>query len=245
MSGTAISGASGGRLPRKPGTSNSRSNLSKLSNRQRLLHKCLVYAGEVAESEGFIETAAKVAATVTTPVLKQTVTRWRETQEVLKLAPTPQKQMLIQALTGGQNCTGERALMLELETQHRAFLRDRELLRGAFSEFEVMERFGIDKEQMSARLDSRTLLGAQVDGKWKFPHWQFDMLSPDGILAGLPEVLRALDASQMNGEGSSDMAKISWLTSPNRYLEGRTPVQALNEGDIERVVDQAWGVGLR
>ena len=55
------------------------------------------------------------------------------------------------------------------------------------------------------------------------------------LLAGLPDVLRALDASLLG--------KASWLMRANPYLEGRTPLEALRGGDLERVLDQARAVG--
>ena len=48
--------------------------------------------------------------------------------------------------------------------------------------------------------------------------------------------MRTLDVSQLS--------KVSWLTRPNPYLEDRTPLDALKDGDRDRVVDAARAVGM-
>jgi hypothetical protein len=80
-----------------------------------------------------------------------------------------------------------------------------------------------------------TLLAVLDRGVWRFPAWQFDPEGPDGVVEGLPEVLRALEVSPL--------AKASWLVRPNQYLEGRTPLAALKEGRVEAVRSAAEAVG--
>ena len=207
------------------------------ANRHRALQEFLACAREVAETEAFVEKAQSVAATADTRVLTKTIARWKKTRAALTIPCSPAKQKLVNALTQGHTFTAEEALMLELETQQRVFTRDRELLRDTLSEAEAVERLQSPRQAIVARLHNKTLLAVQDEGKWKFPVWQFDANGIDGILVGLPDVLRALDVS--------NMGKIGWLTTPNRYLEGRTPLQAMQEGDVVRVVDQAWAVGCR
>lgn len=77
-------------------------------------------------------------------------------------------------------------------------------------------------------------------GTLRFPFWQFDSEGPDGVIEGLPQVLRALQGSPL--------AQISWLTTPNSVLHrgpedsGITPLEALKSGQIQRVVELACGV---
>jgi hypothetical protein len=41
----------------------------------------------------------------------------------------------------------------------------------------------------------------------------------------------------------SPLAKASWLVRPNQYLEGRTPLEAVKEGQIEAVRSVVETVG--
>jgi hypothetical protein len=82
---------------------------------------------------------------------------------------------------------------------------------------------------------SDTLLGIEEKGRWLFPYWQFDPAGPNGVVDGLACALRALRTSAV--------AKANWFTLPNLYLEERTPIQALKDGDSVRVVDMARAVG--
>ncbi len=73
------------------------------------------------------------------------------------------------------------------------------------------------------------------NGRWLYPLRQF---RPTGggrmeVLAGLPEVLRALSVS-----GDSPGAA-RWLATPNRRLEGLSPWEALTAGDRSPKVVEA------
>ena len=56
------------------------------------------------------------------------------------------------------------------------------------------------------RIKDDTLLAGRDQGHWRLPTWQFDPDGPDGVIDGLPEVLKALQLS--------DLAKIRWLQRP-------------------------------
>ena len=91
--------------------------------------------------------------------------------------------------------------------------------------------YGANRHRSSDRLGRNTLLAIKDNGKFLFPSWQFDPTGPDGVLEGFPQVLKAL--------AMSDYAKLNWLTRPNPYLEGLTPVEALKRGQSDRVIQQA------
>lgn len=86
-----------------------------------------------------------------------------------------------------------------------------------------------------ASSDSESALALRLTG-WKFPSWQFDPEGPDGVVEGLPEVLKAL--------GGSNFSKLNWLVSPNCYLDGIAPIEDLKRGDKERVLKEAEAVGV-
>ena len=60
----------------------------------------------------------------------------------------------------------------------------------------------------------------------------------DGVVAGLPEVLRA-----MRGPISA-LGRIRWFVTPKPLMEGRTPLEALRAGDVGDVIREAHAIGV-
>jgi hypothetical protein len=142
---------------------------------------------------------------------------------------------LVDVLTGGRQYTAEERAALESAVLTRSFARRRELLAGTKTASEVAAILGTSRQTPHDRLESGTLIAVYDRGAWRFPIWQFDPEGPDGVIAGLPAVIRALHVSPM--------AKVSWLTRPSPYLDGATPLDVLKHGEIERVVALAKAVG--
>lgn len=141
---------------------------------------------------------------------------------------------LSEAITGRHFNKQER-IQLEMDTLARHFLHRRQLLENAFTAPQVAKILGISRQTPHDRLASQTLLAIKENGKLLFPSWQFDPAGPDGVLEGFPQVLKAL--------AMSDYAKLNWLTRPNPYLEGLTPVEALKQGQSDRVIQEANSAG--
>ena len=118
----------------------------------------------------------------------------------------------------------------------RSFARRRELLAGALSTAQVAELLGTSRQTPHDRVASGSLLAVRERGALRFPPWQFDASGEDGVITGLPEVIRALDVSPM--------AKVSWLTRPNPMLDGATPLTCLKAGHVARIVALARAVGI-
>lgn len=75
--------------------------------------------------------------------------------------------------------------------------------------------------------DDRALLRiVNRDGTIVYPVFQFDAGRP---LPGVGEAVVMLSAVWQ------PLTVASWLTAPNRRLDGRTPVQALRDGDVAAV----------
>jgi hypothetical protein len=146
----------------------------------------------------------------------------------------PIAEALSEAMAGRHFNKQER-IQLEMDTLTRHFLHRRKLLETAFTSPQVSKILGISRQTPHDRLASQTLLGIKENGKLLFPSWQFDPTGPDGVLEGFPQVLKAL--------AMSDYAKLNWLTRPNPYLEGLTPVEALKQGQSDRVIQQAEAAG--
>lgn len=118
----------------------------------------------------------------------------------------------------------------------RSFLRRRELLADSLTSSQVAALLGTSRQTPHDRARNNTLLGVHDRGGLLFPAWQFDPQGPNGVVPGLPEVLQALHVSPL--------AKVSWLTRPNAYLDQRTPLETLQRGEIEPVVRIARAVGV-
>lgn len=137
-------------------------------------------------------------------------------------------------LADGRTYSPQERWAIEVDAQLRAFQFRRELLADALTATQVAELLGTSRQTPHDRVRSGSLLAVLDRGQLRFPRWQFDPRGPDGVVAGLPSVIRALEVSPL--------AKVSWLTRPNPYLEERTPLEALRDGDLERVLDVARAV---
>lgn len=125
---------------------------------------------------------------------------------------------------------------LEFEALQERFARRRDLLQHCIGSSDVVRLLALRNRQTPLdRLKARTLLAIRDQGQWRFPLWQFDPDGPDGVIAGLPEVLAALPAA--------DLIKARWLQKPQPLLDGQTPLQALRAGQLDRVLAEAQAVG--
>lgn len=125
---------------------------------------------------------------------------------------------------------------LEFEALQARFASRRDLLQHCIGTNDVVRLLGLRNRQTPLdRLKAQTLLAIREQGQWRFPLWQFDADGPDGVIAGLPEVLAALPVA--------DLSKARWLQRPQPLLDGQTPLQALRAGQLVRVLAEARAVG--
>ena len=143
---------------------------------------------------------------------------------------------LVIALTEGKKYTKEQRQKLRWKTFVRKFQWDRKLFQDCCNIARVAELLEITPEIVEERVKSQSLLAITHNGNLLFPQWQFSPNNPDGVIEGLPEVLAILEIPTVD--------KISWLIAPNPILEKRTPIEALKQGDKDRVLDEARGVGI-
>lgn len=141
---------------------------------------------------------------------------------------------LAETITGKSFSRQER-IQLEMESLAKHFQHRRQLLDSVLSAAQVAQLLGISHQILHDRVNSQTLLAIKENGKLCFPSWQFDPAGPDGVIDGLPDVLRALEIS--------DYTKLNWLTHVNPYLDSQTPIQALKARQKERVLAEASTVG--
>jgi Protein of unknown function (DUF2384) len=149
-------------------------------------------------------------------------------------AVDPAADALAEAITGRTFSRKER-IQLEMETLSKHFQHRRQLLEPALTATQVAQLLGTSRQTPHDRVGGQTLLAIKENGKLCFPAWQFDPAGPDGVIDGLPAVLKVLEMS--------DYAKLNWLTRANPHLDGHTPVDALKAGEREWVVAEAAAAG--
>lgn len=158
----------------------------------------------------------------------------KQLHENSETAAPSTEDALIEALTGRTFNQKER-IELEMDSLLQYFQQRRHLLEGALTAPQVARLLGSSRQTPHDRVKARTLLGILDNGLLRFPAWQFDPEGPDGVIDGLPNILKILQIS--------DFAKLNWLVRSNPFLDGLTPVQALKQGQKERVVQEATGIG--
>lgn len=121
----------------------------------------------------------------------------------------------------------------------RAFADRRALLADALSVSEVAALLGVGRQTPHDRARAGTLLAVKENGKLLFPDWQFDPDGPDGVVAGLPDVLRA-----MSDRPISALGRARWFLEPKSLSDGRTPLDALRSGDVGQAVAEAEAIGV-
>jgi len=134
----------------------------------------------------------------------------------------------------GQNFTETERLKLELDSLVESFKYRRTLLKDSISASDVAHMLGVSRQTPHDRVKAQTLLAVMDNGVLKFPLWQFNPEGSNGVIEGLPEVLKALTGS--------DFSKLSWLVRMNPFL-GFTPIEALQRGLKAQVIEGALAVG--
>ncbi len=140
------------------------------------------------------------------------------------------------AKLGANKISEEKQRALELAAIKNFFEWRQELLKDSLTAPQVAKLLNTSRQTPHDRRKNNTLVAVQDNGVWKYPHWQFDPNGPDGVIAGLPDVLKALDIP--------DFSKISWLVRPNPALDGLTPIEALKRGYKDEVITEARTVGV-
>jgi len=110
------------------------------------------------------------------------------------------------------------------------------LLSTAIPATALASLLGVSRTTVHDRYKNGQLLGVMDNNVLKFPDWQFDPAGPNGLVAGLSEVLGVMKCG--------NLAKISWLASPNGVFGNERPIDVLRRGKIEEVIIEAQSVGI-
>ncbi|MBV8644530.1 MAG: hypothetical protein JO225_11565 [Candidatus Eremiobacteraeota bacterium] len=109
-----------------------------------------------------------------------------------------------------------------------------QLLRDALSSDEVRRYVNRTRPVVNRMAKEGTLL-AVADGRaLRFPRWQFDGRTEDGLVPGFRRVLALMDASAFR--------KATWFITPHPRLGERRPIDVLRKGELDRVLEEAKGV---
>lgn len=154
---------------------------------------------------------------------------------VLHQAVSADAEAFRQRAAGGRTFTMPERIAAEIEATLDSFRFRQDLLRDALTTAEVAELLGTSRQAPHERLQSGGLIAVLDGGVWRFPAWQFDPEGPDRVVRGLPRVARAFEGS--------DLARVNWFVRPNPHLGGRTPLEALKQGDIKQAEAAARAAG--
>ncbi len=125
---------------------------------------------------------------------------------------------------------------LELRSLRQSFQLRRQVLRRTLSADEVADLLQARSRQTAHdRAKAGTLLAIRDNGRMRFPLFQFDPEGSDGVVAGLAEVLQALDLSAL--------AKAAWLERRHPALDNQSPIERLKLGDLAGVLAAARRAG--
>ena len=143
---------------------------------------------------------------------------------------------LLQRLTGRPPFSAMEQATLESANLQRLSDSRAALLAGSVSTDDAAKLLGVSPRTADERSKHGALLALEAEGTLHFPLWQFDPMGSEGVVPGLPDILRTLAVSPF--------AQALWLTRPNPTFEGRTPLQTLKSGETERVLAAAQAVGV-
>ncbi len=97
---------------------------------------------------------------------------------------------------------------------------------GSCSAQALADALGITRQVIDKRRKRGTLIGLSLGKRgYAYPVWQIG-------LAGLEQVLAAL-------RDLDPWTQAAYLLAPNRWLDGETPLRALRDGEIDRVLAAA------
>jgi hypothetical protein len=184
-------------------------------------------AGDPARMAGSVVSNAGEVATR----LGQVFARW--IRQLDMRLETPEMRQRLAGLTDEEAMLAFLSEVIEhqagLSARERVLLEGRlrwlrilERSGGLLDSAEVSERLGISPDAVRQRQRRGQLIAIKRGGRWRYPAIQF---TETGTLPGLPEVLKALDASPVR--------QVAFLAT--RDEDGETLAEALASSDPERL----------
>lgn len=120
---------------------------------------------------------------------------------------------------------------LQLLTAEVAALRS--MARACITTSEVAELLDITPQAVRRLLRAGRLVGVRVSGRWLLPTWQFTPLAAADVVPDLAPLQEAFPGDAI--------ALSAWVVRHNVELDGRSPFDALLDGDTEAVISAVRG----
>jgi hypothetical protein len=108
-----------------------------------------------------------------------------------------------------------------------------EMAGGLLPSQAVALLLNISEQLVEERHKAGEIIAVRAGEDYRYPACQFE---PDGIVPGLSEALAAMPMRP-------EWMRLEWLLVPDDALDGISPLEALNAGRIEDVMDIARGQG--
>lgn len=124
--------------------------------------------------------------------------------------------------------TPDEVLAATVRNEQRLWDYRRRLAAESLTREQAAERLAVTPNQITNLVRDRHLAAFDHGGQTLLPAWQFNADSRRGRLEGIDRVAAVFPGWALSLS--------SWATTPNPALGGRTPAQALAEGDVDRVV---------
>lgn len=118
-----------------------------------------------------------------------------------------------------------------LRNEARVWAAREQLYTTGLSREQAAQRVGVQPNQITNLLRDGDLFALDGPDGLRLPAWQFDPEARRGRLEGIARVAAVFPGRVLSLS--------SWVVAPNPSLAGRTPRQALLDGDIEQVVTVA------
>ena len=118
-----------------------------------------------------------------------------------------------------------------LRNEARLWAAREQLYTTGLSRQQAAERVSVRPNQIDDLLRDGDLLALDGPDGLRLPRWQFDPDTRRGRLEGIAEVVSAFPGGVL--------ALSSWMAAPNAALGGRTPRQALIDGEVDQVTAAA------
>lgn len=124
--------------------------------------------------------------------------------------------------------TSVEAVIADLQEQ---FSQRRDLTADSITRDAAAGLLGIAAQSVTAKLDSRKLVGIKAGREWRLPRWQFDADNVSGVLPDLDALQEAFPG------GPVSLSR--WMTSPNADFGGQSPREAMISGGSGAVIGVA------
>lgn len=186
----------------------------------------------LAATEGLVRLIKNIAGELNDLEIE---TMTKAIDAVLNTSDVSEEESALALKLTGRQYSKQDAAVLEITSLMRYFDKRKELLQNSLTASKVAELLGTSRQTPHDRINNKSLIAVKDNGVCKFPSWQFDPFGADGVIDGLPDVLKAL--------GGSEFTKLNWLVSPNPYLNSLTPVEALKGGQKAKVLTEAIALG--